>query len=143
MKKLLTAAVVGAFALTGCASEAPAPTPAPSPATSFGAAGAEKASRERLAGIESTTRTTASSYARSDLDMMVEAYQDGGVSFPRSHAAEYADITCEATRDGLSPTRVADMWSGEVTDYSVSDHYILVGAAIGAYCPEQLGLDGY
>lgn len=75
--------------------------------------------------------------------MMVEAYQDGGVSFPRSHAAEYADITCEAAQDGLSPTRVADMWSEEVTDYSVSDHYILVGAAIGAYCPEQLGLDGY
>lgn len=75
--------------------------------------------------------------------MMVRAYKEQGVSFPRSHAAEYADITCKAARDGLSPMRVADMWSEEVTDYSVSDHYILTGAAIGAYCPEQMGLAGY
>lgn len=74
---------------------------------------------------------------------MVQAYQNGGVSFPRNRAAEYAEITCDAARDGLSPIRVADMWSAEVTDYSVSDHYILTGAAIGAYCPEQMGLDGY
>lgn len=134
MKKLLTAVAVGVLTLTGCASEAPASAPAP--ATSFGAAGAEKAARERLPGSASTSGS-------SDLDMMVRAYKEQGVSFPRSHAAEYADITCKAARDGLSPMRVADMWSEEVTDYSVSDHYILTGAAIGAYCPEQMGLAGY
>lgn len=142
MKKLVAGLAAGVLALTGCGSEAP--KQAPAPPTAFGAAGAEKAAQEQLAGsAPASANSNRSVSGRSDLDMMVEAYRDGGVSFPRSRAAEYAEITCEAARDGLTPTRVADMWSAEVTDYSVSDHYILTGAAIGAYCPEQMGLTGY
>lgn len=134
MKQVLVAVAFLMFALSGCTSES-SEEMSPPP-TSFGAAGAEKAAQERLAGGVATSGS-------SDLDMMVEAYRNGGVSFPRNRAEEYAEITCDTVRDGLSPTRVADMWSEEVTDYSVSDHYVLTGAAIGAYCPEEMGLDGF
>lgn len=150
MKKQLTALAACAFVLGGCSAAEPELTSS-TPTTTFGAAGAAPAAPEsELASQainESSQQSTYSSKPNrataSDLEMMVASYKDEGVAFPRSHAERYAEITCEAAQEGLSPIRIADMWSENVSDFSVSDHYILTGAAIGAYCPEQMGLEGY
>ena len=59
-----------------------------------------------------------------------------GIDMPDGMASEYADIICEGLDDGLSPMALVRIAAAELTQWDSGQHAFLVGASIGAKCPE-------
>ena len=59
-----------------------------------------------------------------------------GIDMPDGMASEYADIICEGLDDGLSPLALVRIAAAELTQWDDDQHAFLVGASIGAKCPE-------
>ena len=59
-----------------------------------------------------------------------------GIDMPDGMASEYADIICEGLSDGLSPMALVRIAADELPVWDASQHSFLVGASIGAKCPE-------
>lgn len=115
-----------ALATVGCAAEATIPD----------------TSTDRV--MESSTVAPAKPMSGKDLTGMAisNVAADEGIQISPSMASDYADIVCEGLDDGLHPLIVASIGAEEIPRYSSEDHGFLVGASIGANCPEHLSLLG-
>ena len=59
-----------------------------------------------------------------------------GIDMPDGMASQYADIICQGLDDGLSPMALVRIAASELTQWDDDQHAFLVGASIGAKCPE-------
>ncbi|GLB62706.1 hypothetical protein NCCP2495_05840 [Dietzia sp. NCCP-2495] len=59
-----------------------------------------------------------------------------GIDMPDGMASQYADIICQGLDDGLSPMALVRIAANELTQWDDDQHAFLVGASIGAKCPE-------
>lgn len=59
-----------------------------------------------------------------------------GIDMPDGMASQYADIICQGLEDGLSPMALVRIAANELTQWDDGQHSFLVGASIGAKCPE-------
>ena len=128
-RSLLVVPVVAVFALSACESASTVPA----------------SSGDRV--IESTTVTPVAPavvpskvepYIPVDsTDMILQSVAAGeGIDMPDGMASEYADIICEGLDDGLSPLALVRIAANELTQWDDDQHAFLVGASIGAKCPE-------
>lgn len=62
--------------------------------------------------------------------------EDEGIQIPASMAGEYATIICEGFADGLSPLVMVRIGVEELPRWSSDEHSFLMGASVGALCPE-------
>lgn len=70
-------------------------------------------------------------------DMILQSVAAGeGIDMPDGMAGEYADIICEGLDDGLSPMALVRIAAAELPQWDSGQHSFLVGASIGAKCPE-------
>lgn len=61
---------------------------------------------------------------------------DEGITIGPSMAGEYAVIVCQGFEDGLSPLVMVRIGVQEMPRFSEEEHAFLVGASVGALCPE-------
>ena len=70
-------------------------------------------------------------------DMILQSVAAGeGIDMPDGMASQYADIICEGLEDGLSPMALVRIAVNELPQWDDGQHAFLVGASIGAKCPE-------
>ena len=75
-------------------------------------------------------------------EVMRSVAADEGITLPRGMGSEYADIICTAFDDGLSFPLVVMIAAGELDQWTPEQHAFLVGASVGASCPEWAGVVG-
>ena len=74
-------------------------------------------------------------------DMILQSVAAGeGIDMPDGMASEYADIICEGLDDGLSPWALVRIGVTELPMWDAGQHAFLVGASVGAACPEYADL---
>ena len=128
-RSLLVVPVVAVFALSAC--EAASSVPA--------------SSGDRV--LESTTVAPAAPavepskvdpYVPVDrTDAVLQSVAAGeGIHMPDGMAGEYADIICEGLDDGLSLTTLIRIGVDALPRWDSGQHAFLIGASIGAKCPE-------
>lgn len=129
VKRALLVLPVAVLALSACESASPVPV----------------SSGDRV--IESTTATSVAPAVepskvepyvpvdRTDAVLQSVAASEG-IDMPDGMASEYADIICEGLDDGLSPLALVRIAASELTQWDDDQHAFLVGASIGAKCPE-------
>lgn len=128
VKRALCVLAPVVLALSACGPEEPAGT-AHIPATS-----------DRV--LESTAVTPVeSSPSRSSETIVTLAMKntlaDEGIHLPESMYYEYAQVVCEGIADGVDPMDAAYIGADALPSWSLMDHVMMVGASIGALCPEQ------
>ena len=67
---------------------------------------------------------------------------DEGIILPAGMGSQYADIVCTAFDDGLSFPLVVMIAADELDHWTPEQHAFLVGASVGAKCPEWAGVIG-
>ena len=67
---------------------------------------------------------------------------DEGIILPAGMGSQYADIVCTAFDDGLSFPVVVMIAADELDHWTPEQHAFLVGASVGASCPEWAGVIG-
>ena len=134
-RSLLVVPVVAVFALSACESASTVPD----------------SSGDRV--IESTTVAPAAPAVepskvepyvpvdRTDAVLQSVAASEG-IDMPDGMASEYADIICQGLEDGLSPMALVRIAANELPQWDDGQHSFLVGASIGAKCPEYEYLVG-
>ena len=65
---------------------------------------------------------------------------DEGIILPAGVGSQYADIVCQAFDDGLSFPLVVAIAADELDHWTPKQHAFLVGASVGASCPEWAGV---
>lgn len=122
MKRLLLVLPVAVLALSACESASSVPA----------------SSGDRV--LESTTVAPVSPAVDSPADRTDAVLQavaaDEGIHMPDGMASDYADVICEGLDDGLSPMALVRIAANELTQWDSGQHAFLVGASIGAKCPE-------
>ena len=121
MKRALLVLPVAVLALSACESASSAPV----------------SSGDRV--LESTTVAPAADpYTSTDrTDAILQSVAAGeGIDFPDGMASQYADIICQGLDDGLSPLALVRIAASELPQWDAGQHSFLVGASIGAKCPE-------
>ena len=129
LRPRLLVAVGAAFALTltGCAVDTSTPTTADRVVASTTAAPASPA-------MESPTDRT---------DAVLQSVAaDEGIHMPDGMAGEYATIICEGLDDGLSLTTLVRIGVDALPRWDSGQHAFLIGASIGAKCPEYAHVVG-
>lgn len=127
LRPRLLVAVGAAFALTlsGCAVDTPT-----------------KADRV----VASTTVAPAAPAVESPADRTDAVLQsvaaDEGIHMPDGMAGEYATIICEGLDDGLSLTTLVRIGVDALPRWDSGQHAFLIGASIGAKCPEYAHVVG-
>ena len=67
---------------------------------------------------------------------------DEGIHMPDGMAGEYATIICEGLDDGLSLTTLVRIGVDALPRWDSGQHAFLIGASIGAKCPEYAHVVG-
>lgn len=67
---------------------------------------------------------------------------DEGIILPAGMGSQYADIVCTAFEDGLSFPLVVMIAADELDHWTPEQHAFLIGASVGASCPEWAGVIG-
>ena len=67
---------------------------------------------------------------------------DEGIILPAGMGSQYADVVCTAFDDGLSFPVVVMIAADELDHWTPEQHAFLVGASVGASCPEWAGVIG-
>jgi|SRR5690625_1596009 len=65
-----------------------------------------------------------------------------GIVLPDGMYLEYARVACDGIGEGLDPLVVARIASAELPQWDVVEHAMIVGASVGALCPEFGGRAG-
>lgn len=90
--------------------------------------------------VASTTVAPASPAVESPADRTDAVLQsvaaDEGIHMPDGMAGEYATIICEGLDDGLSLTMLVRIGVDALPRWDSGQHSFLIGASIGAKCPE-------
>ena len=135
-RSLLVVPVVAVFALSACESASTVPA----------------ASGDRV--LESTTvAPVAPAVEPSKVDPYVtpvdvvdevirEVAADEGIILPAGMGSQYADIVCTGFDDGLSFPLVVTIAADELDHWTLEQHAFLIGASIGAKCPEYAHVVG-
>lgn len=77
------------------------------------------------------------------IDMVLQSVAaDEGIHMPDGMAGEYADIICEGLDDGLSLTMLVRIGVDALPRWDAGQHAFLIGASVGAKCPEHSGMFG-
>ena len=77
------------------------------------------------------------------IDMILQSVAaDEGIYMPDGMAGEYADIVCAGFDDGLSFPLVVTIAADELDHWTLEQHAFLIGASVGAKCPEHSGMFG-
>ena len=77
------------------------------------------------------------------IDMVLQSVAaDEGIHMPDGMAGEYADIICDGLDDGLSFTMLVRIGVDALPRWDAEQHAFLIGASVGAKCPEYAGLFG-
>lgn len=127
-----TAAIAALIVAAGCTTESQ-----PLPGTS---------STKMLPPSQSTTATPAAPVTSSIPDRfsdevvgaaMGAVIESEGIPLPQSMHLEYARISCKAIGEGINPIAVASAAHDGMPQYSLMDHATLVGASVGAMCPQH------
>ena len=135
-RSLLVVPVVAVFALSACESASSVPA----------------SSGDRV--LESTTvAPVAPAVEPSKVDPYVtpvdvvdevirEVAADEGIILPAGMGSQYADIVCTGFDDGLSFPLVVTIAADELDHWTLEQHAFLIGASIGAKCPEYAHVVG-
>lgn len=76
-------------------------------------------------------------------DMILQSVAaDEGIHMPDGMAGEYATIVCDGLDDGLSFTMMIRIGADALPRWDEGQHAFLIGASVGAKCPEYAGLFG-
>lgn len=71
-------------------------------------------------------------------DMVMQSVMaNEGVYLEDGFGGEYARLTCEALDDGLTPMDAMFISMDSLPGYTMDEHAMLVGASIGAECPQH------
>ena len=77
------------------------------------------------------------------IDMVLQSVAaDEGIHMPDGMAGEYADIICDGLDDGLSFTMLVRIGVDALPRWDAEQHAFLIGASVGAKCPEHSGMFG-
>ena len=77
------------------------------------------------------------------VDIVMQAVAaDEGIHMPDGMAGEYATIICEGLDDGLSLTTLVLIGVDALPRWDSGQHAFLIGASIGAKCPEYAHVVG-
>ena len=77
------------------------------------------------------------------IDMVLQSVAaDEGIHMPDGMAGEYATIICNGLDDGLSFTMLVRIGVDALPRWDERQHAFLIGASVGAKCPEYAGLFG-
>ena len=77
------------------------------------------------------------------VDIVMQAVAaDEGIHMPDGMAGEYATIICEGLDDGLSLTTLVRIGVDALPRWDSGQHAFLIGASIGAKCPEYAHVVG-
>ena len=78
------------------------------------------------------------------IDMILQAVAaDEGIHMTDGMAVEYATIICEGLDDGLSLTMLVRIGVDALPLWDAGQHSFLIGASVGAKCPEHSGMFGH
>ena len=78
------------------------------------------------------------------IDMILQSVAaDEGIYMPDGMAGKYADIVCTGFDDGLSFPLVVTIAADELDHWTLEQHAFLIGASVGAKCPEHSGMFGH
>lgn len=69
---------------------------------------------------------------------IAEVVYPEGVKMTFDQLYDYSEAVCQGMDDGLDPLWMARTSAQEIPRYSLSQHSTVVGASIGANCPEYL-----
>ena len=69
-------------------------------------------------------------------EVIREVAADEGIILPAGMGSQYADIVCTGFDDGLSFPLVVTIAADELDHWTLEQHAFLIGASIGAKCPE-------
>lgn len=61
---------------------------------------------------------------------------DEGITVPAGTGSEYADIVCTAFEDGVPFLLIVSIAASELPEWTPEQHAYLVGASVGAACPQ-------
>lgn len=61
---------------------------------------------------------------------------DEGITVPAGTGSEYADIVCQAFEDGVPFLLIVSIAASELPEWTPEQHAYLVGASVGAACPQ-------
>lgn len=75
-------------------------------------------------------------------EVIREVAADEGIILPADMGSQYADIVCTAFDDGLSFPLVVTIAADELDHWTPEQHAFLIGASIGAKCPEYAHVVG-
>lgn len=75
-------------------------------------------------------------------EVIREVAADEGIILPAGMGSQYADIVCTGFDDGLSFPLVVTIAADELDHWTLEQHAFLIGASIGAKCPEFSSLVG-
>ena len=76
-------------------------------------------------------------------DMILQSVAaDEGIHMPDGMAGEYATIICDGLDDGLSLTMLVRIGVDALPRWDAEQHAFLIGASVGAKCPEYSGMFG-
>ena len=73
-------------------------------------------------------------------EVIREVAADEGIILPAGMGSQYADIVCTAFDDGLPFPLVVAIAADELDHWTPEQHAFLVGASVGASCPEWAGV---
>ena len=91
--------------------------------------------------VTSTTRQSMTEDER--IDMILQSVAaDKGIHIPEGMAVEYADIVCTGFDDGLPFPLMVTIAADELDRWTLEQHAFLIGASVGAKCPEYSGMFG-
>ena len=75
-------------------------------------------------------------------EVIREVAADEGIILPAGMGSQYADIVCTGFDDGLSFPLVVTIAADELDHWTIEQHAFLIGASIGAKCPEYAHVVG-
>lgn len=128
---LLVVPVVAVFALSACESASTVP-----------ASSGDRVLESTTVAEPAVVPSKVDPYIPVDrTDMILQSVAAGeGIDMPDGMAGEYANIICEGLDDGLSPWALVRIGVTELPMWDAGQHAFLVGASVGAACPEYADL---
>lgn len=133
MKKIAAALAASALALAGCAAEGEAPTETAYPITSATPPHTVQPAQPYFTTGPMPEPETS---GPSDAETMEAVLLSEGINLPPGVASEYASAVCADLGDGVGPFNIAMTAHKYLPMYDITQHGMMVGASVGAFCPE-------
>lgn len=140
MKRFLFALAPVALVLSACGSEAASSTASIPPSTDRVL---QSTTNSPVAPPVEPTKVEPNVSTGDQVDIVMQAVAaDEGIHMPDGMAGEYATIICEGLDDGLSLTTLVRIGVDALPRWDSGQHAFLIGASIGAKCPEYAHVVG-